>query len=545
MAVKKSTTNTGMPKASTIRWYLKDADTTTKTIDVGETSGKAAYGATVRFKQPTKRTNMTGWQITYKYRCRYTPSYQKANGKKAEWSNWSTRRTPIATTYRGSDGKSKSYKAGANVPDQNYWLKSNYKIAEGTYKDIVTWSKQMLTEYDGIQFQFSVRSFNKSTSKVGSWVSQTLSVYRGAMIEDEVLVANPLNGVWIEFNYKWERNDGTIVVESIKDAEGNELLPTTFEKAVTIDNTRASTGVIEWYPYKKDGYKAGQVLVDDLTRPLVDGDVLTVTGYYKTADGIKTYFDFRENGKVYGFDATQIVEPILSVEEDPNKSYVKITAKRTPEFDADDYAYMKEPTCTATYKYGAAQATGTVKSHKSEKVAKPGVHTDDDIIGIWYFRPPFNTDVEYKVSLTNEWNITHSSTINHKIDFRGAMLNGTNPAAVTYNASLTASTKTENVSIELTHGRDIPFAVFGKGRSRTLTLKGYVIDSNDDKYHVTKYSKSSYLEQLAKNLNEKYKLRWSDGRVYDVVVTGVDFDYGRVGGVLVNTVTIKMEEVST
>ena len=161
MAVTTSKLKTSMPMASEIRWY---APTTKNRIKNAVTNENRRYTKKLCFKQPASTNkNNVSWQIKYRFKCRYSSSAQKAGKKKAEWTNPSSWRTPYAGTYRGANGKSKQYDAGAAIPDPKYWLKGNRPYAKNsTYNFFLDWynnPKWMGANYDCIEFEFAVRSY--------------------------------------------------------------------------------------------------------------------------------------------------------------------------------------------------------------------------------------------------------------------------------------------------------------------------------------------------------------------------------------------------
>lgn len=56
-------------------------------------------------------------------------------------------------------------------------------------------------DYDAREFQFRVRTFNKSKAKHGNWATETLTVYRSAAIADETAITKTDGGLAIKFNY--------------------------------------------------------------------------------------------------------------------------------------------------------------------------------------------------------------------------------------------------------------------------------------------------------------------------------------------------------
>lgn len=554
---KKSKLNKKLPKASSIRWCTGAGKNMCTAIATDESR---KYSRQIRFKQPSGG-NGIGWQIVYKWRNRYTPSVAKS--KKATWSGWSTWRTPTECSVKNESGVLKTYAAKAKVPARDYWLRGNLSYGKSNvYRWIMTFASSIPSSYDAVQFQFAIRSFKPSTCQHGSWVYQNLYVYRKATIADEVLVKTSSGGLQLDFNYICERG-GYVVVNSIKDADGEELLKNTIKQAAATDTNRvASVGTedLDWYPYKRDGYTAGQLTISDsLKRSPEYGETLTVDAYYLTKNNCKTPFAFKNNGYVYGGDQV-IPQPTVKITKDENRGLITVTASRNAaiteylsQFD-NEYEGISSIGCTASY---VVEETKKSVTAYGKNIAKFETFVPETIFGQWEFKPPVGVDITFTITIKNAYEQGTTTKVIDKIDFKGGyILSGvTNPdiyAAVMFNTSFNTETETPN-SVNLPYGRSLPFAVYGTGRTTSMSLKGScvtadkVVTDSDDVEHcyknnkeINKFSTPKYIKKLAKNLGV-YTLRSSQGEIFKVALNSVDIEY--VTDELI-TVSLDMEEVS-
>lgn len=549
MAVTTSKLKTSMPMASEIRWY---APTTKNRFKNTVTNENRRYTKKLCFKQPssTNRNNVS-WQIKYRFKCRYTPSAQKAGKKKAEWTNPSSWRTPYAGMYRGSNGKSKKYAAGAAIPDPKYWLKGNRPYAKNsTYNFFLDWynnPKWMGADYDCIMFEFAVRSYK--SGKHGNWVTQKLYVYRAATVANEVLIKQGGGGLHIDFNYICDRGDPSVSITSVVDAKGNDLLKNDVKVAPTTDTNRAASGDLDWYAYKRNGYTPGQVTISatNLTRKVEFDEKLKVTGHFITSANVKTAFSFRNEGTVYGKDALdQIPIPDITVTTD-GRGIATVVARKNSKFDGSYGAKLTNVNCSATYTIDGETKNLSWATEDKVNLSKNGVPTGADAkLGTWTFRPPMGVEVEYYASISNELGQFKGAYKYETVECSGVMLNGiTYPsihASLTFNTSLSKSTNKE-VAVNLPFGRDLPFAVFGKGRNSSMSLKGYVVDIPEEK-QKNKYATPYHIKKLAENIG-LYHMRTSNGEIFVVALKSVEWEYESVGDTNVMTVSMEMEEVST
>lgn len=556
---KVSTLNKKLPKASSIRWCTGAGKSMSTSISTDE---NRKFSRKIGFKQGGSTKSAVTWQIVYRWRNRYTPSVSKTK-KNATWSGWSSWRTPTNCSLYGSDGKKKTYTKGAAVPDRKYWRVGNRAyVKTSSYNVFAHWdtansaAKTMSKDYDAIEYQFAIRSYHAKTAKHGEWVYQKLKVYRRATVADEVLIRNA-NGLHIDFNYICERG-GNVSITSIKDANGFDILKSDVKVAPATDTKRLSSGNLTWYAYKRSGYTAGQVLIsaDNLKRSPEFHEKLTVTGNYVTKDNAKTAFKFKNSGYVYG-EATsdEVPRPRITVSLDKNTGVVTVKAYKNEEFDGN-YGGVKllDIQCSANYTLdGVSKSVSAFSTTKLEAAdimlpygsGDTGGGTTDELLGTWKYRPPMNVEVTYLVSVKNELGQFGTAIlgVNKKTNtFKSAgyLLNSITYsnvyAAVTYNAQFNMSTEKDCV-INLPYGRSLPFAVYGTGRTPSMTLQGYAID-NEKK--INKYSTPYYLKRLAQYLGV-YLLRNSQGEIFKVAVKKVDIQYVRSDLI---SVTLEMQEVS-
>lgn len=168
----------------------------------------------------------------------------------------------------------------------NRWMKANKGVNKnGTYQTFYTFtSYQIPAAYDTREFQFRIRTFNKSKARHGNWTTQSLLVYKRAHLLDDTLITASDGGLRCKFNYVWDRSC-TLQVDSIVDAEGRELLRKPYTVAVKKARLNNSTT-----PRPRTGYKPGQldIPIERIKRKVAAGEVLTTKMYFVTGDGAKT-----------------------------------------------------------------------------------------------------------------------------------------------------------------------------------------------------------------------------------------------------------------
>lgn len=320
-AVTKSTLNKKLANVSTIRFCTSAGKNMTDAVYY--TPGKG-ISISIGLKQPKGNTN--GYQIQYREHSRLIPSKVKKKG--AEWTTWSSWKNLIEISTVNSQTHVKTVLVAANsTKNPDTWLNPNVKANTKTsYLVFYKFSNTKIdATYDARSYQFRVRTYNAKTKKHGSWITQTLYVYKKAIVEDTTVHVGPNGSMIFDLNYKWDR-DGTVVISSVKPVEytghstyelpttkglprpsddpsgtptkalnatlreysvvNRNLLKKSVTKAVNYDSRRTGTST----PPKKSGYKPGQftITIDEMKTGIKYGELLQITGYYKTSDGAKT-----------------------------------------------------------------------------------------------------------------------------------------------------------------------------------------------------------------------------------------------------------------
>lgn len=163
----KTTLNSKLPGVSKIAFCTSPGRGMSTSISTGESG---TFSRKVGFKQSS---TTYPFQIQYRQRSRYTAANAKAKG--ATYTNWSNWKNAVAVSGIAKD-------ATESQKPVNTWLKANKGVnTKGTYQTFMEFSSYLIPDtYDCRQFQFRIRTINKSKAKHGSWVTQTLTVYKRA-----------------------------------------------------------------------------------------------------------------------------------------------------------------------------------------------------------------------------------------------------------------------------------------------------------------------------------------------------------------------------
>lgn len=512
-----STLNKNLGQVSNISFCTAAGVNRATVLYTGE---NGRFSIKVGFKQGS---TVNPFQVQYRQRSRWTAANAKKKGANwTKWGNWKA-----AAAVKKADGSVIVAKDGVctGAKEADSWNRSNVGVnTKGAYKTCYTFSSSLIgADYDARQFQFRVRRYNAKTKKHGPWVTKTLSVYKKAAVIDETMRRRHAGGLAFDLNLKWDRK-GSFKVSSIKDADGRELLKDALSKAGTYDSNRKASSV----PAKKDGYRPIRlsVLATELKRKIDAGETLDLDVCYKTEDGAKTQFSC----KTVRNDDTTINTPRMELSENKGSGVVTVNVYKT---DADDL--IEEAECTATYTYNGKKYT--IEPFK--KNLSLTVQSTTKEAAVFEFLPPLGIEVEYEAILSNDYYSEASVSKAHAIDEGQFILSRDGFYASMYgDCKLTMST--EGVAATgLAHGRSLPMAFFGKGRTHKIALSGKIIEKS--RYITSEYCKFRYWNSLRNNQNRLYLLRCPEGEMYTVAVTKVDIGAAVAG---IREVSVDMEEVS-
>lgn len=470
------------------------------------------YSISFCFKQ-TSKTNP--FQIQYRYKHRYTTAKQKEKGAKyTGYTSWKNAIEMTGVAY----GSTKS---------ANEWLKANRGVVKsGTYNKFLTRSgKSIGADYDAQYWQFRVRTYNAKTKKHGEWVtSDTLCIYKAAKIVDETMHRTPDGGIMFDLNYIWDKG-GTMLIDSIKDSTGRQLLKNKITRALSKDSNRTSTSK----PALRSGYTPGEfeVKASELKRAVEYGEKLTLSVYYKTKDGAKTYLSCTTVSN----EDTSINLPTKEIEKYLGAGLVYVRIYKSDADDVIEYA-----SATATYEYNGKKYT--IRPYYQKINLK--VKDTTTCIAEFRFRPPIGLECSYKVTVSNDYKSSRTLRFTESIGYNHFVFNSLSEdevyASLGGNAKLSMTTQ-RVTELGLPHGRSLPIAFFGNGAQNELTLSGVIVEGNT--YDTSKYGKFEWWNKL-RTQQGLFCLRCPNGEMYDVAITKVDISSEHDG---LREVTVTMMEV--
>ena len=508
--VTTSTLNKKLSKVSNIRFCTSAGKNMCTKIYTGE---NGRFTIKVGFKQ---NSTVNPFQVQYRQHSRYTAANAKKKG--ADWTSWGSWKNAIAV--RGI--------ALNSTKNPDTWLKSNSGVnKKSSYKTCFTFTNTLIgSDYDARAYQFRVRTYNSKTKKHGSWVTQTLYVYKSAAVVNETMHRTPEGGIMFDVNYKWDRG-GTVYLDSIVDSEERELLNSKLTKAVNYDSNRTATS----NPPTKTGYTPGEfeVGVADLKRSVDYGEALTLNVYYKTKDGAKTAFTC----KTISTEDTSINVPIVDVTKNETAGIVYVYVYKS---DADDV--IEYSSCSATYTYNGSKYT---ISPYYKKLNLSAMNTTD-CVAEYRFRPPIGLELTISTTISNDYKSSRTVVSTEKLGTPRFILNksdGTIYATLAGNAKLSTSTQ-RTVVTALPYGRSLPMAFLGSGTTNEITLSGKIVENNPYVNQSSGYAKFKYWNKV-RSTQGLFLLRCPNGEMYNVCVYKVDIS-SEVDGI--RDITVSMYEVS-
>lgn len=482
------------------------------------TGENGRFSIKVGFKQGS---TVNPFQVQYRQRSRWTAANEKKKG--AAWTKWGDWKAAAAVgTLVAKDG------VCTGTKEADKWNRSNVGVnKKGAYKTCYSFSSSLIgADYDARQFQFRVRRYNAKTKKHGPWVTKTLSVYKRAAIIDETMRRRHAGGLAFDLNMKWDRK-GSFQIASIKDADGRELLKDDLSKAGTYDSNRKASSV----PAKKDGYRPMrvQVLASELKRKINAGETLGLNVYYKTQDGAKTKLTCTK----VRTDDTSINAPRLEVSHDKGSGVVTVNV-----YKSDGNDLIEEADCSATYTWNGKDYS--IKPFKKTLSLK--VQSTTAEAAVFKFLPPLGVEVEYEVTLSNDYYSTAKASKSYVVDedmFVLSKKDGSGVHASMYGDCKLAISTGGMAASGLAHGRSLPVVFFGKGHTSKISLSGKIFERS--RYKASAFCKFRYWNSVRNNQNALYLLRCPDGEMYTVAITKVDIG-AEVSGI--REVAVDMEEVS-
>ena len=382
MAATKTKYSSLLPKVSNIT--IGSSVSKRGTVAFTGENGKLGT-AYVYFKQPGTKYP---YQIQYRTRSHYTEENQKKKG--AEWTKWSAwKNGRLEDTFTSPVLGTVNPKATQEKAPMRQWMKGN----RGTNKKSKYQKAFNLTghgiasTYDGREWELRIRTVNKAKARHGKLVYGKVTVWKRTAIVDERAFVAKDAGLDIRFQFKGS-DEGTTVVNSIKDSNGAEILKAQFKGAKltwTYDNYSNVSA--------RSGYTPAKTAISRsmLTRDIAYGENLTCDIVFTNEHKAPTPF------KLTGVNTmdTSLKEGI-SIELDKNSDIggliVKVNDSQAA-YDAIDGVWAK---IFYTDKNGKDKSLTAF----CEKKVLDGSSTQ---IGTFYFLPPYNVPLKINVGLYSRY----------------------------------------------------------------------------------------------------------------------------------------------
>ena len=474
-------------------------------------------------KQPAKKSY--SYQVQYRIHYRYTAA--NAAKKGADWTAWSSWMTPVAIAAKGSLPRI----AANSTSDPNKWLRSNVGVnTKVTYQKLFKFTNKTLSSYQALAMQFRVRTFDAAKAKHGDWVtSTTLVIYRRPEVMDETIHTGEDGALDIDYNYQWDRGC-TLVVTSVKDSGGRELLSERFAQAPQYDGLRSASTLCPL----RSGYAAGTstIPVEQLKRAPLPNETLTYSAYLETVDGARTTL---ESPKVVAGEDAELDPPRLAVTTDLSQGRALLEVYKT---DADDD--LLSVGASVSWTYLGKRYTGKPTSSTSD----PTIISTEQPVGRYWFSTslPLGIPLTFTATFKNRYKKTVSSSETVTLATgKLAYLNGVTNTSIVATAFGNMALRLDSSGTFVTarpYGRSLPFAaVDPTGHTNRINFEADIAESTSE---VSAYATFAQWNSVRTNPGI-YILRLPDGQVYRVAVTDVGISQERFG---LRRVTISCEEVS-
>lgn len=487
----KTTLNSKLPGVSKIAFCTGPGTGMSTSISTGESG---AFTRKVGFKQAS---TSYPFQIQYRQRSRYTAANAKVKG--ATYTNWSNWKNAVAVSGIAKD-------ATESQKPVNTWLKANKGVnTKGTYQTFMEFSSYLIPDtYDCRQFQFRIRTINKSKAKHGNWTSQTLTVYKKAWVRDERVITKADGGFKIKFNYLWDRK-ASIDVRSIKDSEGRELLRKEYTTSVGSCKLTAST-----IPAARSGYKAGQVLVPvaKLKRKVTTGESLTLDIRFVTADNAVT--------KLYS--PRTVEEPHRDIGMTINHSWNESLGMLTVNVTNSDSIALEDVGCNVTYRY-QGKSYSLAAFQETKNLAKSGT-------SVFRFFPPLNTELTLHVKEEDSQDFKDvEDNITLTCEGKGYRLNkvgSTSICGVAWGNPQWDLDSSPQYETALPYGRAKNIVFYGSGYTNQIAFTATILD-REGMYGGTYARKQGW--DNVRNNQGVYVFRSAKGDMFQVALTDVQIHH--------------------
>lgn len=437
------------------------------------------------------------YQIQYRQRSRYNPQNEKATG--ALWDGWSDWKCAVGVTGIPAESTETSKPV-------NKWMKANKGVNKnGTYQTFFTFENYLIpSDFDARQFQFRIRTINKSQAKHGSFTSETLTVYKKPIIKDGCIIAAADGGIKIKFNYQWDRK-ASIVVSSIVDDDGRELLYKEFTAGVqriVLDSTTL--------PAARTDYRGGMVVVpiDKIKRKVEANETLALTVNFVSEDGAS--IPILESGTVV--QQTRVMSIGVTTNWDQVKGVLQVTAANS------NAVPLVGIGCNVSYTY-----------NNKEYSLSPIVE-DINLASTshFYFYPPIDTLISVHIKMEDEDDYKGVYDGNEfEVTSKGYRLNKAddlNICGICWgNPSFQVDSKSQ-YQTDLPYGREKNVIFYGYGNTNDINLTATIVDK--DNCYGGVYSKKQAWENVLNNQGVYY-FRTNQGQLYKVGLVGVSMKHNK------------------
>lgn len=455
------------------------------------TAQNGKFTRKVGFKQ---NSTTYPFQIQYRNRSRYTPAYAKRKG--ASWTNWTNWKNAVAVTGIPIDA------IEATKPI-NKWMKANKGVNKnGSYQTFYDFNAYMIPQFcDARQFEYRIRTINKSQAMHGSFTSQVLSVYKRAAVVDQKIITASDGGIKIKFNYIWYRQ-ASIAVNSIKDSQGRELLrkPYTVGVQRTVLNQNTT-------PAARSGYFAGIVVVDiaKLKRKVSKNQALTLDVQFVTCDNAIT-----------PFTSGVVLEPTRNINVAVNHTWYQDRGLLKVQAVNNDSIALTDIGCNVSYTYNS----------KSYSISALNVTKNLTGTSTFYFYPPIGIPISIHVKEQDADDFKDKEDIApFTVNASGYRLNkidSTSICGIAWGRPSFTINSQPQYQTDLPYGRTRNVIFYGNGNNNTIQLTASIVDK--DNCYGGSYARKQAWDKIQNNQG-LYIFRTNRGQLYKVGVIGVDMKH--------------------
>lgn len=398
--------------------------------------------------------------------------------------------------------------------------------------------KSLMTKgsYDKLEVVVRVRSFNKTKKQHGDWVSKTLKILCKPTVTVHRIVALADGGFNLYLNTNgWKRGDSEVILKDVRHTGASKKE----NKQNLIDEVGAiGTEEASGYPYAT--FKGSNFNTD-----FEQSESITLKNcVFRTCDGVDVSLD--GTYKISSIDA-DISEPAVTVAINHDKAELDVFVEKQAGQTGDDW--------------DSVQCWMICDGKRFDTLVDYG-QTDDEQ-RFYRFHPPFDKELQLRVSITNNLGGKFTKTYNSsthrwlkpipsngriQLDYTdgtdeqldNGMFYGSKYVSMNYEVeySMDANRKYET---ELPFGRSRPVAFLGEGVNRAIKLKGSIDSSKDGFFETVAHSTHNDWLEFQEHQGIVF-LRMPEGKHYTALCTNVNISHEEEADET-RTVDISLEEV--